>query len=129
MKRNIPAYIVMPKNYPKVKIAVEGYNATITLCEPTLKARRETLEKIATKKLEHMLYILSMEPFQSNCSMRTSAMEMIEDIGDLDAPQYLLEVVDYQVRNLHCCKKYATKCPIILELNQKVPFNAYQFNH
>ena len=48
MKRNIPAYIVMPKNAPKVKVqAVEGYKAKITLCEPTLKARKENLEKIA----------------------------------------------------------------------------------
>ena len=50
MKRNIPAHIVMPRNAPKVKIqAVKGYRANITLCEPTLKARRETLEKIAKK--------------------------------------------------------------------------------
>ena len=50
MKRKIPAYIVMPRNAPKVKIqAVEGYRANITLCEPTLKARRETLEEIAKK--------------------------------------------------------------------------------
>ena len=84
MKRNIPAYIVMPRNAPKVKIqAVEGYNATITLCEPTLKARRETLEKIAKKTGAYVVHPFN-EP-KVIAGQGTSAMEMIEDIGDLDA--------------------------------------------
>ena len=84
MKRNIPAYIVMPKNAPKVKIqAVEGYNATITLCEPTLKARRETLEKIAKKTGAYVVHPFN-EP-KVIAGQGTSAMEMIEDIGNLDA--------------------------------------------
>ena len=50
LKRGIPAYIVMPNNSPDVKLeAVKGYGAHITLCEPTLEARRTTLEKIAEK--------------------------------------------------------------------------------
>ena len=84
MKRNIPAYIVMPRNAPKVKIqAVEGYNAKITLCEPTLKARRETLEKIAKKTGAYVVHPFN-EP-KVIAGQGTSAMEMIEDIGDLDA--------------------------------------------
>ncbi|MEC7697870.1 MAG: pyridoxal-phosphate dependent enzyme [Candidatus Thermoplasmatota archaeon] len=84
MKRNIPAHIVMPRNAPKVKIqAVEGYRANITLCEPTLKARRETLEKIAEKTGSYVVHPFN-EP-KVIAGQGTCAMEMIEDIGDLDA--------------------------------------------
>ena len=84
MKRNIPAHIVMPRNAPKVKIqAVEGYRANITLCEPTLKARRETLEKIAKKTGAYVVHPFN-EP-KVIAGQGTCAMEMIEDIGDLDA--------------------------------------------
>ena len=84
MKRNIPAHIVMPRNAPKVKIqAVEGYRANITLCEPTLKARRETLEKIAKKTGAYIVHPFN-EP-KVIAGQGTCAMEMIEDIGDLDA--------------------------------------------
>ena len=84
MKRNIPAHIVMPRNAPKVKIqAVEGYRANITLCEPTLKARRETLEKIAKKTGAYIVHPFN-EP-KVIAGQGTCAMEMIEDIGELDA--------------------------------------------
>ena len=83
MKRNIPAYIVMPRNAPKVKIqAVEGYRANITLCEPTLKARRETLEEIAKKTGAYVVHPFN-EP-KVIAGQGTAAMEMIEDIGELD---------------------------------------------
>ena len=84
MKRNIPAHIVMPRNAPKVKIqAVEGYRANITLCEPTLRARRETLEKIAEKTGAYVVHPFN-EP-KVIAGQGTCAMEMIEDIGNLDA--------------------------------------------
>jgi threonine dehydratase len=48
--RNINAYIVMPNNAPQVKIdAVISYGGKITFCEPTLKAREETLAKVQAK--------------------------------------------------------------------------------
>ncbi len=38
--RGIPAYIVMPSNAPKAKVAsVRRYGGEIILCEPTLQAR------------------------------------------------------------------------------------------
>jgi threonine dehydratase len=44
---NIPAYIVMPENSPINKIeAVRSYGGKITFCEPNLKAREETLNKV-----------------------------------------------------------------------------------
>jgi len=45
--RNTRAYIVMPSNANKVKVkAVQNYGGIITYCEPTLKAREETLAKV-----------------------------------------------------------------------------------
>lgn len=43
----IPSFIVMPGNAPAIKIAaVKHYGGQITFCEPTLKAREETLALI-----------------------------------------------------------------------------------
>jgi len=84
MKRNIPSYIVMPENAPKVKLeAVEGYNAKITLCEPTLKARRDTLDEIAKKTGAHIVH-----PFNDPkviAGQGTAALELIEEVKKLDA--------------------------------------------
>lgn len=46
----IPAYIVMPLNSSKVKVAaVKDYGGVITFCEPTLEARETTLRKVIEK--------------------------------------------------------------------------------
>ena len=48
--RGIKAYIVMPENAPSVKVnAVKGYGAEIIFCQPTLKAREDTLQKVIDK--------------------------------------------------------------------------------
>ena len=45
--RGIGAHVVMPSNAPAVKQeAVAGYGATITLCEPTLSAREDSVAAI-----------------------------------------------------------------------------------
>ena len=84
MMRGIPSYIVMPNNAPEVKLnAVKGYKAEITLCEPTLEARRTTLEKIAKKTGATVIH-----PFNNPdviAGQGTAALELIEDIEDLDA--------------------------------------------
>jgi threonine dehydratase len=47
---NVPSYIVMPENAPKVKVnAVKGYGGQITFCKPTLEAREETLKKVQSR--------------------------------------------------------------------------------
>ena len=44
---NVKAYIIMPSNAPAVKkAAVKGYGGEVIECEPTLKAREATTEKI-----------------------------------------------------------------------------------
>ena len=84
MMRGIPSYIVMPNNAPEVKLnAVKGYKAEITLCEPTLEARRTTLEKIAKKTGATVIH-----PFNNPnviAGQGTAALELIEDTDNLDA--------------------------------------------
>ena len=83
-KRGIPSYIVMPNNVPDVKLdAVKGYGANITLCEPTLDARKATLNKIAENTGAHVVH-----PFNDPnviAGQGTAALEMREDLGHLDA--------------------------------------------
>ena len=84
MMRGIPSYIVMPNNAPEVKLnAVKDYDAEITLCEPTLEARRTTLEKIAKKTGATVIH-----PFNNPnviAGQGTAALELIEDTDNLDA--------------------------------------------
>src|SRR5215471_1554257 len=45
--RGVKAWIVMPRNAPRVKCeAVEAYGGKIAFCEPTMTARKETAAKI-----------------------------------------------------------------------------------
>ena len=78
------AQIVMPNNSPDVKLnAVKGYGANITLCEPTLEARRTTLDGIAKKTGAAVIH-----PFNNPnviAGQGTAALELIEEIGELDA--------------------------------------------
>ena len=84
MKRGIASYIVMPNNVPDVKLdAVKGYGANITLCEPTLEARETTLDEITKKTGAQVVH-----PFNNPnviAGQGTAALEMIEDLGELDA--------------------------------------------
>ena len=84
MKRGIASYIVMPNNVPDVKLdAVKGYGANIILCEPTLEARKTTLDEIVKKT-----GALVVHPFNNPnviAGQGTAALEMIDDLGTLDA--------------------------------------------
>ncbi len=82
-KNNIPAYIVMPENAPRVKVnAVKNYGGIITFCEPTLQAREDTLEKII-----HKTGALEIHPYNNVnviCGQSTAAQEVLENISDPD---------------------------------------------
>jgi threonine dehydratase len=55
--RNVPAYIVMPNNAPKLKInAVRDYGAEIIFCEPTLAARESTLDQVVKETGAHFVH-------------------------------------------------------------------------
>jgi threonine dehydratase len=81
--RGIPAYIVMPKNSPKVKVdAVKGYGAQITFCEPTLESREYTLDRIVVKT--GATFIHPYNDPRIIAGQGTAALELLDDIDDLD---------------------------------------------
>ncbi len=82
--RGIPAHIVMPDNAPAVKkAAVAGYGGRITFCEPTLKARETTLERVVHETGAEVVH-----PYNDDrviAGQGTAALELLEDIPGLDA--------------------------------------------
>src|SRR5216117_1644827 len=45
--RGVPAFIVMPKNAPSVKVrAIEAYGGKITSCEPKVSSRNEVCARV-----------------------------------------------------------------------------------
>jgi threonine dehydratase len=81
--RGIEAHIVMPSNAPAVKkIAVAGYGAHITFCEPTLQAREETLKKLADNL--GLTVIHPYNNFKVISGQGTAALELLEEIKVLD---------------------------------------------
>lgn len=81
--RGIQSYIVMPSNSPNVKkIAVAGYGAHITFCEPTLQAREETLKKLADEL--GLTIVHPYNNFKVICGQGTAALELLEEIKELE---------------------------------------------
>jgi threonine dehydratase len=82
--RGVPAYIVMPKNAPRVKIqAIEAYGGKITFCEPKVSARKETCDRV---QIETGAYLV--HPYDDDriiAGQATAAKELLEEIPDLDA--------------------------------------------
>ncbi len=72
------AYIVMPSTAPEVKKkAVNGYGGEIILCEPTLKSRIETAEKI--KEERGAVLVHSSNDINVVLGQGTAAMELFEE--------------------------------------------------
>ncbi|ROL59085.1 pyridoxal-phosphate dependent enzyme [Bacteroidetes/Chlorobi group bacterium ChocPot_Mid] len=81
--RGIPATIVMPENSSRVKIdAVIGYGAEVVFCQPTLKARETTLEKVIIQK--GSTFIHPYDNYNVIAGAGTSAKELIEEVPNLD---------------------------------------------
>jgi threonine dehydratase len=82
--RGVPAWIVMPKNAPKVKCrAVEAYGGRITFCEPTVSSRTETAACLQAETGAVMIH-----PYDDDriiAGQATAAKELIEQVPDLDA--------------------------------------------
>jgi threonine dehydratase len=77
------AYIVMPTNAPKSKKeAVLGYGAEVIECEPTLKAREETLERVIQKTGAYLIHPYNDERIIAG--QATCAKELIEGTDTLD---------------------------------------------
>jgi threonine dehydratase len=81
--RGIPAHIVMPSNSAKVKIrAVQSYGADIVFCEPTEEAREEKCAEVIKKTGVTLIH--SFENEHVMAGQGTAALELLEDISDLD---------------------------------------------
>ena len=81
--RGIPAHIVMPSNSAKVKIrAVEGYSAQVVLCEPTEQSREIKCAEVINQTGATLIH--SFENEHVIAGQGTAAMELLEDIPDLD---------------------------------------------
>ncbi len=82
-RRGAKAYIVMPKNSNKLKIkAVIEYGGIITFCEPTLKAREDTLASIIEKTGS-----VEVHPYNDYCviaGQATAGMELLSVHPDLE---------------------------------------------
>jgi threonine dehydratase len=82
--RGVPAYIVMPKNAPKVKIqAIEAYGGKITFCEPKVSSRKETCDRVQAETGAHLVH-----PYDDDriiAGQATAAKEFLEEMPDLDA--------------------------------------------
>ncbi len=82
--RGIPAYIVMPRNAPIVKqAAVAGYGGIITLCEPTLAAREQTVAEVASRT--GAILIPPYDHPDVIAGQGTAALELLEEVPGLDA--------------------------------------------
>src|SRR6266704_1357811 len=82
--RSVPAYIVMPRNAPKVKIqAIEAYGGKITFCEPKVSSRKESCDCVQAETGAVLVH-----PYDDDriiAGQATAAKELLEDAGDLDA--------------------------------------------
>lgn len=80
---NIKAFIVMPKNAPEIKInAVRGYGAKIFFCEPTLKAREDTIEKVIAETSAYFIH--PYNDYNVIAGQATASLEMYNLFSDLD---------------------------------------------
>ena len=81
--RGIPAHIVMPSNSAKVKIrAVESYGAQVVFCEPTEKSREIKCAEVINQTGATLIH--SFENEHVVAGQGTAAIELLEDIADLD---------------------------------------------
>ncbi len=79
----VPAYVVMPENSPKVKIAaVKSYGGIITFCKPTLDARESTLRSVIEQTGATEIH--PYNNYQVITGQATAAAELFEQTDELD---------------------------------------------
>ena len=77
----IQAYIVMPENAPKVKVAaVRGYGAEIIFCAPTLQAREDTLDAVVERT--GATFVHPYNNYEVIAGQATAAMELFEQLAE-----------------------------------------------
>ena len=81
--QGLKAYIVMPENAPKVKIAaVRGYGAEVILCRPSLEARETGVRKIIKQTGAELIH--PYDDVRIITGQATCALEFHEQVPDLD---------------------------------------------
>jgi threonine dehydratase len=82
--RGVPAFIVMPKNAPPVKVrGIEAYGGKITFCEPKVSSRNEVCARVQSETGAVLIH-----PFDNDqiiAGQATAAKELLEEVPDLDA--------------------------------------------
>src|SRR5713226_720035 len=82
--RGVPAFVVMPRNAPQVKVrAIEAYGGKITFCEPKVSSRNEICARVQSETGAALIH-----PFDNDqiiAGQATAAKELLEEIPDLDA--------------------------------------------
>lgn len=82
-RRGVPAWIVMPRNAPRAKReAVEAYGGQVTECEYDMESR-----DAVCKSVQDRTGAILIHPYNNPrviAGQGTSAVELIEDIPDLD---------------------------------------------
>lgn len=80
---NVPAYIVMPENAPKVKVeAVRGYGGEITFCTPTLTDRERTIKEVMAKTGATEIH--PYDNYDIIAGQGTATLELIQKVDNLD---------------------------------------------
>ena len=80
---NLKAYIVMPNNAPKVKVAaVESYGGVIRFCEANIDSRQRTVDEIMSQT--NAFFIPPFDHVDIIIGQATCAKELIEEKEDLD---------------------------------------------
>lgn len=75
----VPAYIVMPEDAPKVKVeAVKGYGASISYCVNTPADRMAALEKVVAQTGAHFIH--PFDDWHVIAGQASCAMELIEQV-------------------------------------------------
>ena len=83
-RRGIPAWVVMPENAPKVKIAnVAREGATIRFCAPTVAAREAACAEVERESGATLIH--PFDHFDVIAGQGTAALELVEMVPDLDA--------------------------------------------
>jgi threonine dehydratase len=80
---NTRCYVVMPRTAPAIKkMAVAGYGAEITFCEPTLEAREQALNQIVEKT--GASFIPPYNHPDIIAGQGTACLELLEECGALE---------------------------------------------
>jgi threonine dehydratase len=82
--RRVPAWIVMPKNAPSVKVkAIESYGGKVVFCEPRVTDRKAVCDRVQAETGAHLVH-----PYDDDriiTGQATAAKELLEDYPDLNA--------------------------------------------